>query len=273
MSRRGVPVRRVARSRAARLGLAVAAAGLAAGCAAAPPPPVQVTDPIAGLTVLDLDHPLTGGSGYFPPERWPSACELLDDATLRAVFPQASGVVRTPSAGDVPLPAALPAAGGDAAGGDAAGGDPGRQAPVAATSIAVPERTCEVRFSLPGAPGDPPSTGAALQVEVVAAGDPRSVEDAAPVGGTGDRVQLQAGGRCAVAASSSDCFKGPLRFRITMTPPLPPDPLSYVVGGAGGSSLGGRTVVLAPPAAADRQRLVADDVLPRLDDAVLARVP
>ena len=254
-------VRRAPGSPAARAVVALLVVLVGAGCATAPPRPVQVTDPVAGLTLLELDPAPDGPGGFSAPDRWPPACELVDDATLRAVFPQAADVVRTPSKGDVPVSGA------------AASGDAGRQAPGTAASVTVPERTCEVRFALPGAPADPPSAGTVVRVEVGAAGEARAVEDAAPVGGAGDRVQLQAGGRCAVAGSSSDCFKGPLRFRITVTAPVPPDPLTYVVGGAGASSLGGRTVVLAPAATAERRRLVADDVLPRLDDAVLARVP
>jgi hypothetical protein len=46
---------------------------------------------------LRLDGPVDP-SGFFVPTAWPSACELLDDAGLRAVLPQTTGIARTPEA-------------------------------------------------------------------------------------------------------------------------------------------------------------------------------
>jgi hypothetical protein len=227
---------------------------LAAGaCSSAPAEPVRITDPTGPATPLAVATP-TGDQGLLPGDRWPSACDLVDDAALRAVLPQATDVRREPRSGSVRVTSTEP-------------GVLGRR--LGERTETVQGLSCSTRFSLPGAaldPDRPNVTGAELRTSVVAAGSPDAVENATPFG-TGPAPEDRVGGRCEAQAGSRDCLKGNLRFTVAFTVPTADDiddPITLAAPD------GTRTFERFDGRA--KLEFARTEVDPRLADAVLARL-
>lgn len=146
-------------SRAGGLLVAVATVLVMVACASEPPAPVVIgSAPAAPTGPIDLSGP-TDSSGFFAPDAWPRACDLLTDADLAAVLPQATAIARAGESRELTVFGNLQS-----------------DVYTAPSTITIPEATCVVRFSLPGLELDPDlpltttSTGYAITVGVLAAG-------------------------------------------------------------------------------------------------------
>ncbi|ANY09605.1 hypothetical protein [Pseudonocardia sp. HH130630-07] len=148
-------------------GLAVLLVALTvSGCAADPEPIAVGSAPAAPSERIDLGAAPAAPVEMSPVGSWPQACDLLTDADIRAVFPQAADIVREPQ--DVQLTV------------------------FGLGSFTVTGGRCTFRYSLPGRLVDPADTtsGYRLQVQVQAVGTDRfvaenhaSVSRTGPVGG------------------------------------------------------------------------------------------
>jgi hypothetical protein len=100
-----------------------------------------------------LDGPI-GPTGLFEPAAWPRACEVLDDAGLRTVLPQAGRIARTPGPGEITVFGV------------------GR-----ASTVHVPEMSCDIGVELPDKDFDPAGgyNEYALTVQIRIAGTPEMV--------------------------------------------------------------------------------------------------
>ncbi|MHA6622569.1 hypothetical protein [Pseudonocardia sp. DLS-67] len=148
--------------------LASVAAIAAAGCAPALPPlapggpsaspatatPVQLGHaPGTATAPVALDGPI-GSAGLFEPTAWPRACAILDDAGLRTVLPQTGRTARESSSGEITVFGV------------------GR-----ATTVQIPEASCEIGVELPDKDFDPAGgyNEYGLGVEISIAGTPEMV--------------------------------------------------------------------------------------------------
>ncbi|MGJ9411535.1 hypothetical protein ACHAAC_02400 [Aeromicrobium sp. CF4.19] len=65
--------------------------------------PIEIVTPPDGTgEPIDLDLP-ADPSGAFELERWPSACELVSEETVKAIFPQAEGLDQDPTAQQIQI--------------------------------------------------------------------------------------------------------------------------------------------------------------------------
>jgi hypothetical protein len=94
-----------------------------------PPPTIIGPAPAAATGHIRTDQPVDAYTGYAQPDQWPSACDLLTDADLHAVFPQLTGKVQRTASKQ------------------------GFQFPDGGT-FDVPDAHCTMRFKLPGDTAD-----------------------------------------------------------------------------------------------------------------------
>ncbi|WP_028937201.1 hypothetical protein [Pseudonocardia spinosispora] len=126
---------------------------------------------------------LSDRPGIYPVNMWPKACDLLSDADLRAVFPQAADVTRKPE--DLRLSVFT----------DPLRGGGGR--------YVVPGAQCTYRFSLPGAQNTPGETwgGYVLKLDVYAVGNREFVRENRHRAGAG-QTRVIGGAECTVDVDS-----------------------------------------------------------------------
>ncbi|WP_460726058.1 hypothetical protein [Nocardia heshunensis] len=139
--------------------LAVATLGaLVAGCGSDDPP--AITYGVANASAARLNLPVPA-QGVLEPSQWPNGCDLLADADLTAILPQASSIDRKPI--EVSF---LPALGGV----DPATGKLRASTPPAKVSAGG----CEFNFSLPDKYGGKNSE---VEVTTLAIADSASISD------------------------------------------------------------------------------------------------
>lgn len=171
---------------------------LLVGCSSAPPDPILVgSAPATPTGKINLAIPLDP-SGFFVFSKWPNACDLLTDQDVRAVFPQATGILR--KATDTKLTVF---------------GNLRSTRYTAPRDVTVPNASCRLAFSLPGVEYDeefPGSSGYQLTVEVTGAGTEEVVRDNHSSRNT--RASL-GGADCDISLGTFSCLKGQLEFRLS----------------------------------------------------------
>lgn len=142
--------------------LALAAILLGVSACGEPPAPIVVGQAPATATArVDLDIPETR-EGFLPFDRWPKACELLTDADVTAIFPQATDLTRKTSSQEIRIGPSLR-----------------DLRPGPRYNVTINDAACEIHFSLPGAELDPDllnATGWAVHVDVLVAGSDEVVQ-------------------------------------------------------------------------------------------------
>ena len=179
--------------------LAVVLAACGGGSDPKPVDPIEITTTaIETGPPLDMDRTVDPNTGAFDPDEWPSACELIDEATVRSIFPQADGV------GRYAAPAQL----------NLFGFVPGSESPT--KPLTIPEATCTTTVGFPqdGLGLDDGSVVVQVTSAVAVAGSEEFVELNSKAAMSGD-VSDVGGGACTLTPPGTyNCNTGRLIFSI-----------------------------------------------------------
>ncbi len=183
------------------LALALIAPLLLTGCSSAPPDPIRIgSAPATPTGKADLSAPVDP-SGFFVFNRWPNACELLTDGDIRAVFPQAQGILRKPADEKLRIL-------------------PDLRAPRPVQEVTVKNASCRVAFSLPGVELKdelPDTSGYQIKVRVDAAGTAEVVRDNYAPDEKAPPVSV-GGAECRIRTHDFSCLKGQVAFTLSGNP-------------------------------------------------------